>query len=79
MCNRKIVGWTALQFPWADRPLKKEELAIVNSHDMPPEIEGMNVEVLSVFIESLTFSAEHGYDPQTDYRKKSSFPIFTVN
>ena len=79
MCNRKIVGWTALQFPWVDRPLKKEELAIVNSHDMPPAIEGMNVEVLSVFIESLTFSAEHGYDPQTDYRKKSSFPISTVN
>jgi GNAT superfamily N-acetyltransferase len=72
MRNRRIAGWTALQFPWVDRPLKEEELAIVNSHDMPPEIEGINVEVLSVFIESLTFSAEHGYDPQTDYRKKPS-------
>jgi hypothetical protein len=58
--------------------LKEEELAIANSHDMPPEIEGMNTEVLSVFIECLNFAGEHGYEPQTDYRKKSSLsPVST--
>ena len=67
--DRKIVGWTALQFPWDDRPLKGEELAIVNSHDMPPGIEGLNMEALATLIESITFAGEHGYDPQTDYRE----------
>ena len=65
------MGWTALQFPWVDRPLKEEELAIVNSHDMP-EIEGMNLEVIQTFIECQTFASKHGYEPQTDYRKKTS-------
>ena len=64
------MGWSALQFPWSDRPLKEEELAMVNSHDMPPGVEGMNMEVLLKFIESLNFASEHGYEPQTDYRKK---------
>ena len=70
--NRRIAGWTALQFPWVDRPLKEEELAIVNSHDMPPGIEGMNMEALPTFIDCLNFAGRHGYDPQTDYRKKQS-------
>ena len=64
------MGWTALQFPWVDRPLKEEELAIVNSHDMPPEVEGIDMEVLPVFIDCLTFADQYGYEPQTDYRKK---------
>jgi len=68
----KIVGWTALQFPWVDRPLKEEELAIVNSHDLPPEIEGINMEVLPVFIDCLSFAGEHGYEPQTDYHRKGT-------
>jgi hypothetical protein len=68
------VGWTALQFPWVDRPLKEEELAIVNSHDMP-EIEGMNIEVIPTFTECRTFASEHGYEPQTDYRKKPSLQV----
>jgi hypothetical protein len=72
------VGWSALQSPWVDCPLKEEELAIVNSHDMPPGIEGMNMEVLSTYIESLNFAGEHGYDPQTDYRKKL-FSSLAVN
>ena len=66
------MGWTALQFPWVDRPLKEEELAIVNSHDLPPGIEGMNMEVLPTFIECMNFADKHGYEPQTDYRKKPS-------
>ena len=76
-CNRRIVGWTALQFPWVDRPLKEEELAIVNSHDMPPRIEGLNMEALLTFIECLSFAGEHGYEPQTDYRKKAFSPVST--
>ena len=47
-------------------------MAIVNSHDMPPGIEGMNMELLPTFIESLNFAGKHGYDPQKDYRKKPS-------
>jgi GNAT superfamily N-acetyltransferase len=70
--NRRIAGWTALYFPWVDRPLKEEELAIVNSHDMPPGIEGMNMEALQTFFERLSLADKHGYDPKTDYRKKSS-------
>lgn len=72
MYNRRIAAWTALQFPWVDRPLKEDELAIVNSRDMPPGIEGMNMEALPTFIECLTFAGEHGYEPQTDYRKNPS-------
>jgi len=68
----RIAGWTALQFPWVDRPLKEEELAIVNSHDVPPGIEGMNLEVLQTFVESLHFANEHGYNPQTDYHRKGT-------
>jgi hypothetical protein len=49
--------------------LKEEELAIVNSHEMPPIIEGMNVEALPTLIECLTFAGLHGYEPQTDYRE----------
>ena len=75
-CSRRIAGWTALQFPWVDRPLKEEELAIVNSHDMP-SIEGLNMEVLSTFIECMNFAGENGYEPQTDYRKKHFSPVFT--
>ena len=72
MCNRKIVGWTALQFPRVDRPLKEEELAIVNSLKIPPGIEGMNMEAFYVFIERLNIAGQHGYDPQTDFRKRPS-------
>ena len=75
MCNRRIAGWTALQFPWVDRPSKEEEPAPadVNSHnDAPPGIEGMNMEALQTFIDRLTIAAKHGYRPETDYRKKSS-------
>ena len=73
------MGWTALQFPWVDRPLKDEELAIVNSHEMPPEIEGIDMEVLPIFIECLTFADQYGYQPHTDYRKKPSFPSLLIN
>ena len=66
------MGWTALKFPWVDRPLNEEGLAIVNSNDVPPEIEGMNMEVFPTFMESLIFADKHGYDPQTDYRKELS-------
>ena len=77
------MGWTALQFPWVDRPLMEEELAIVNSHDIPPGVEGMNMEALPTYIESLSFAPRHGYDPQTDYRKKFSpqcprKPVFNI-
>ena len=65
------MGWTALQFPWVHHPLKEEELAIVNSHDVPG-IEGMNMEVLPTFTECQTFADQYGYEPQTDYRKKPS-------
>ena len=67
------MGWSALQFPWVDRPLKDEELAIANSHDMPPGIEGMNMEVFQTIIERQAFASQHGYEPQTDYRKDSFF------
>ena len=70
--NRKIAGWTALYFPWANYPLKEEELAIVNSPNMPPGIEGMNMEALPTFFERLNLASKYGYDPNTDYRKKSS-------
>ena len=39
---------------------------------MPPGIEGMNMEVLPTFIEALNIASEHGYEPQTDYRKNPS-------
>jgi hypothetical protein len=71
------VGWSALKFPWVDRPLNEEGLAIVNSDDVPPSIEGMNMEVLPTFMESLIFAEKHGFDPKTDYRKKPSLQVST--
>jgi hypothetical protein len=68
------VGWTALQFPWVDCPLKEEELEIVNSHDMPG-IEGMNMEMIQIFTECQTFGDQYGYEPQTDYREKSRLQV----
>ena len=63
--------WIVLQFPWVDRrPLKEEELGIVNSHDISRGIEGMNLGVLPTIIECLTLAGKHEYEPQTDYRKK---------
>jgi len=32
----------------------------------------LNMEALGTFFESLTFAANHGYEPQTDYRKHPS-------
>jgi GNAT superfamily N-acetyltransferase len=66
------VGWAALQFPWSDRPLTEEEQAIANSNDMPPGIEGMNIEVIPTLIESWGLASKHGYEPQTDFRKNAS-------
>lgn len=40
----------------------------MNSHDMPPPLEGINMEALPTLIGCLTFAGQHGYDPQTDYR-----------
>jgi hypothetical protein len=53
--------------------LNEEELAIVNSHDMPPGIEGMNMEALPTFFDVTSLANNYGlgYDPKTDYCKKS--------
>jgi hypothetical protein len=64
-----MAGWTALQFPWVDRPISDEGKAMANSHDLPPPLEGMNVEALKELFTSLTFSSEYGYNVDTDYRK----------
>ena len=70
------MGWTALQFPWIDCPLKEEEMAVVNSRDVL-KIEGMNMGVLSALSGGRASAIEHGYNPQTDYRKKTFFPVCT--
>jgi hypothetical protein len=63
------VGWTALEFPWNIRPLKEDQLAIVNSHDPPPPLEGLNMEGLVTLIECLNFAGQYGYEPKSDYRE----------
>lgn len=42
---------------------------MVNSHDLPPALEGMNMEALVNVVECLSFAADYGYEPKTDYRK----------
>ena len=79
MLRRRIAGWTALEFPWNDRPLNEEELVIANSHDMPPAIDGMDMEALPTFIEALTFAGAYGYDPQTDYRTPPHIPVSYIH
>ncbi|KAH8821878.1 hypothetical protein F5884DRAFT_746165 [Xylogone sp. PMI_703] len=72
VASGRIVAWTGLQFPWADRPLNDEQLAAVNSHDLPPAIKGINMEALETFLECLTFASDHGYNPVQEYHRKGT-------
>jgi hypothetical protein len=66
---RKIVAWSALQFPWKYRPLNEEQKAIATSHEMPPLLEGMDVEPMGEFFSTFTCTAPYGYDAENDYRE----------
>lgn len=68
-CCRKIVAWSALQFPWKDRPLDEQEKAMATSHDMPPLLPGMNSEGMAEFFASLNCTLAYDYDPEKDYRE----------
>jgi hypothetical protein len=69
---RRIVGYTALQFPWDDRPLSSEAKAMVTSDNLPPAPEHGNADALTAFF-CVGFTASCGYNPSKDYRK--SFKI----
>ena len=72
--NSKIVAWTALQFPWKEegRNPDAEAKAMINSHDLPPMIKGMDQEGMIEFFTCLSFAGQYGYDMENDYRKHSS-------
>ena len=69
MSCRKMVAWTALQFPWKDRPLPEDVKAAVLSPGMPPLLEGMNPEGMLEFFSTLSCTAAYGYDMEKDYRE----------
>jgi hypothetical protein len=69
---RRIVGYTALQFPWDDRPLSNAAKEMVTSGNLPPAPEGGNVEALAAFF-CVGFAERHGYDPKKNYRKPFKF------
>jgi hypothetical protein len=73
----KIVGWTALQFPWKIRPITEEMKAMANSHDLPPALDGMNMDALEAVFEMLGYCSHFGYNPDTDYRKELNFVFFS--
>jgi len=67
---RKIAAWTALEYPWKYVPAMDNDLkGHALSEDMPPPLEGMNMEALLEFFISLTDSKNHGWNPEEDYRK----------
>ncbi|KAL3425503.1 acetyltransferase [Phlyctema vagabunda] len=68
----KIAAWTALQYPWEDRPLDPEQKAFATSHDLPPLVEGVNVEALKATMETLTCTHEHGYNADIDFHRKGT-------
>ncbi|XMA07388.1 hypothetical protein WAI453_000179 [Rhynchosporium graminicola] len=69
----KIVAWTALQFPWKYVPEMNAELKRhASSHDLPPALEGMNMEALGEFFACISDSENHGWDPEEDYHRKGT-------
>ncbi|KAH7350869.1 hypothetical protein BKA65DRAFT_499168 [Rhexocercosporidium sp. MPI-PUGE-AT-0058] len=69
----KIVAWTALEYPWKYIPeMYAEHRSHALSEDMPPALEGMNMDALVEFFISLTDSKNHGWDPEEDYHRKGT-------
>ena len=66
--DRRIAGWTALQYPWNERPISEDLKAVVNSHDIPPLPKGANPEAVMELFRCLGFASDHGYSMETDYR-----------
>lgn len=74
--RRKLVAWTALQFPWKWRTEKDEKFmtpghkAAALKPGLPPVLlKEMLVPAMEEFWASLGESAKHGYNPEEDYRK----------
>ena len=63
------MAWTALQFPWKIRPITDEMKAMVNSHELPPGPDGMNMGALAEVAGMLGVCNQFGYDSDNDYRK----------
>jgi len=69
----KIAAWTALEYPWKYVPAMDNDLkGHALSEDMPPPLEGMNMEALLEFFISLTDSKNHGWNPEEDYHRKGT-------
>ncbi|RDW82377.1 hypothetical protein BP6252_03489 [Coleophoma cylindrospora] len=67
----KLVAWTALQFPWKDRPLSEELRAEVVDEHTPPLPKGVNLDAFTAFLGMFVCTYPYGYDMEHDYRKKS--------
>ncbi|KAK0108346.1 hypothetical protein ONS95_003161 [Cadophora gregata] len=71
--NRKIAAWTALEYPWKYVPEMDDDLkGHALSEELPPALEGMNMEALLAFFISLTDSKNHGWNPEEDYHRKGT-------
>lgn len=72
--NRKIVAWTALQFPWKYREMPDELKAKIQSPEEPPLLDTMLPEAMVEFFTTLECTKPYGYDMEKDYRE---FLIFS--
>ncbi|KAL2071584.1 hypothetical protein VTL71DRAFT_12819 [Oculimacula yallundae] len=69
----KIVAWTSLEYPWKYIPeMDAEHKSQALSEDLPPALEGMNLDALVEFFISLSDSKNHGYNPEEDYHRKGT-------
>lgn len=75
MYCRHIVAWTALEFPWKDRPLPDDIKAAVQSHDSPPLLKEMDPEGMVEFFNALSCTVPFGYDMENDYRECLCHPV----
>ena len=64
-----MVAWTALQFPWIQRPVSEKQRAQALYREMPPRPEGMDEEALKEILPIFGLANGYGYSPDTDYRK----------
>ena len=68
---RKTVAWTGLRFPWKLRPsISEEQKKAIQAQGMPPTLDGMNLDVFPILAQAMGATADYGYDPENDYRKR---------
>ncbi|CAG8958931.1 hypothetical protein HYFRA_00012928 [Hymenoscyphus fraxineus] len=72
----RIIAWTALQYPWKQRPAMTKELQNqANDHTPPSDFywpEGFFIPPWEAFLEVMYSANSHDYNPEEDYHRKGT-------